>query len=82
MMKMLIEYKSALQGVQKGTLRLVLLSGDWLPLDLPDQIRGHYDAEVVSLGGATEASIWSILYPIGRVDPKWESIPYGYPMLN
>ncbi|WP_303237282.1 non-ribosomal peptide synthetase [uncultured Bilophila sp.] len=82
MMKMLVEYKGALQGTEKGTLRLALLSGDWLPLDLPDQIRAHYDAEVVSLGGATEASIWSILYPIGTVDPKWESIPYGYPMLN
>ena len=82
MMKMLVEYKGVLQGTEKGTLRLALLSGDWLPLDLPDQIRAHYDAEVVSLGGATEASIWSILYPIGSVDPKWESIPYGYPMLN
>ena len=82
MMKMLIEYKTSIQGMKKGTLRLVLLSGDWLPVDLPDQIHEHYDAEVISLGGATEASIWSILYPIGAVDPRWESIPYGYPMKN
>jgi len=34
------------------------------------------------MGGATEASIWSILYPIGRVDPTWKSIPYGRPMAN
>ncbi|HLM76110.1 MAG TPA: SagB family peptide dehydrogenase, partial [Polyangiaceae bacterium] len=38
--------------------------------------------EVVSGGGATEASIWSILYPIERVDPAWKSIPYGRPMVN
>ncbi|HTQ80156.1 MAG TPA: methyltransferase, partial [Thermoanaerobaculia bacterium] len=38
--------------------------------------------EVVSLGGATEASIWSILYPIGEVRPEWRSIPYGRPMKN
>jgi SagB-type dehydrogenase family enzyme len=38
--------------------------------------------EVISLGGATEASIWSILYPIERVEPSWKSIPYGKPMCN
>jgi thioesterase domain-containing protein/acyl carrier protein len=32
---------------------------------------------VISLGGATEASIWSIAYPVGPVDPSWTSIPYG-----
>ena len=36
----------------------------------------------MSLGGATEASIWSILYPIEQVDSTWKSIPYGKPMLN
>jgi acyl-coenzyme A synthetase/AMP-(fatty) acid ligase/acyl carrier protein len=38
--------------------------------------------EIMSLGGATEASIWSILYPIHAVDPSWKSIPYGKPMRN
>ncbi len=74
-------------GVDVGTLppslRLALLSGDWVPLGLPDRIRAEApDAEVISLGGATEASIWSILYPIGEVDPTWASIPYGRPMDN
>ena len=39
-------------------------------------------ARVVSLGGATEASIWSITHPIERVDPGWSSIPYGTPLAN
>jgi pyochelin synthetase len=65
------------------SLRLVMMSGDWIPLGLPDQIRRVLPkANVVSLGGATEASIWSILYPIGKVDPAWKSIPYGKAMLN
>lgn len=65
------------------SLRLIMMSGDWIPLGLPDQIRRVLPAaNVVSLGGATEASIWSILYPIGKVDPNWKSIPYGKPMLN
>jgi pyochelin synthetase len=64
-------------------LRLVLLSGDKIPLDLPSAIRRVAPhASVVSLGGATEASIWSIIYPVGVVDPGWATIPYGYPMVN
>ncbi|SCF07752.1 amino acid adenylation domain-containing protein [Micromonospora haikouensis] len=63
-------------------LRVVLLSGDWIPVPLPDRIRALTDARVISLGGATEGSIWSVWYPIGRVDPRWRSIPYGRPMAN
>ncbi|HEX4965433.1 MAG TPA: amino acid adenylation domain-containing protein [Thermoanaerobaculia bacterium] len=68
------------------TLRTVLMSGDWIPVTLPGRIRRlpwvTPDVEVVSLGGATEASIWSILHPIGEVDPAARSIPYGRPMVN
>jgi pyochelin synthetase len=66
-----------------NSLRLVMMSGDWIPLGLPDQIRRVLPkVNVVSLGGATEASIWSILFPIGKVDPDWKSVPYGKAMLN
>jgi len=65
------------------SLRLVMMSGDWIPLGLPDQIRRVLPkVNVVSLGGATEASIWSILYPIEKVDANWKSVPYGKAMLN
>ncbi|MCB2354693.1 non-ribosomal peptide synthetase [Clostridium estertheticum] len=65
------------------SLRLVLLSGDWIPLKLPGKIRNHFvNAQVVSLGGATEASIWSIYYPIEKVMNKCKSIPYGMPLAN
>jgi acyl-coenzyme A synthetase/AMP-(fatty) acid ligase len=60
---------------------LVLLSGDWIPVSLPDRIRSIFgDIEVVSLGGATEASIWSIYHRIGRTNASWNSIPYGSPL--
>jgi len=69
--------------IQLPDLRLVMLSGDWIPVDLPARLRAIApQAEVVSLGGATEASIWSIWYDVGAVDPAWPSIPYGYPMRN
>ncbi|MFG2052922.1 amino acid adenylation domain-containing protein [Micromonospora sp. NPDC048930] len=67
----------------ESALRVVMLSGDWIPVRLPDAIRSrHPQAAVHSLGGATEASIWSIHYPIGVVGADWTSIPYGRPMAN
>ncbi|MPQ34066.1 amino acid adenylation domain-containing protein [Clostridium estertheticum] len=64
-------------------MRLVLMSGDWIPINLPSRIKQlTHDAEIVSLGGATEASIWSICYPIKNIDSKWTSIPYGKPLGN
>ena len=66
-----------------AALRLVMMSGDWIPVTLPDRISAIYpDARVMSLGGATEASIWSIHHPIGAVPPEWTSIPYGKPLAN
>lgn len=66
-----------------NTLRVVLLSGDWIPLDLPDTIKTYFpSSKVISLGGATEASIWSIYYPIEDIKQNWKSIPYGYPLRN
>ena len=83
LMQMLVEYVSGRDELHFDTLRLILMSGDWIPLDLPDKIRKRFDpADIVSLGGATEASIWSILYPVNTVDPDWNSIPYGRPMAN
>ena len=70
-------------AVRNRSLRLALLSGDWLPLSLPPKIREHFiNAKVVSLGGATEGSIWSIYYPIREVEEGWKSIPYGFPLAN
>jgi amino acid adenylation domain-containing protein len=64
-------------------LRLVFLSGDWIPVTLPDQVRAAFPkARVISLGGATEATVWSNSYPIGEVEPWWPSIPYGRPIQN
>ena len=65
------------------SLRLVMMSGDWIPMDLPERLRGSTpNAVQMSLGGATEAAIWSILHPITSVDKRLHSIPYGRPMAN
>jgi amino acid adenylation domain-containing protein/non-ribosomal peptide synthase protein (TIGR01720 family) len=64
-------------------LKRALLSGDWIPLTLPAATRKHFpNCEAISLGGATEGSIWSIYYPIKETRKEWKSIPYGYPLAN
>lgn len=69
--------------VNSRALRLVYLSGDWIPLSLPDEVREFFpNAQVVSLGGATEATVWSNYYNIEQIDPAWRSIPYGKPIQN
>jgi amino acid adenylation domain-containing protein len=83
LMQALVDYASGDPARLPQELRLVLLSGDWIPVSLPGEIRALVPgARVFSLGGATEAAIWSILYPIDAVQPGWKSIPYGKPMLN
>ena len=83
LMQMFTEYLSAQPAITPLPLRLALLSGDWLPLSLPAQIQNYCgDIQIISLGGATEASIWSICYPIETVNPNWKSIPYGKPLTN
>ena len=60
-----------------------MLSGDWIPVTLPDQVREAFPyAQVMALGGATEAAIWSNWFPVETVDPAWPSIPYGKPIRN
>ncbi len=79
-MQLLVE-EAAAAGVRLPSLRTVLLSGDWIPVDLPDRIREVApNARVISLGGATEASIWSICFPVEERDASWASIPYGRPL--
>ena len=64
-------------------LRLVFLSGDWIPLSMPGEIRAAFPrAQVIALGGATEAAIWSNHFLVGDVHPQWPSIPYGRPIHN
>lgn len=80
LLEILVEYAEAdpVAAAQLSSLRLAMLSGDWIPVSLPDRLRALVPGvEVMSLGGATEASIWSITFPVGAVDPEWPSIPYG-----
>ncbi|ECJ2443063.1 amino acid adenylation domain-containing protein [Salmonella enterica subsp. diarizonae] len=65
------------------TLRLALVSGDWVPLNLLEQLQAiSANGQLIALGGATEAAIWSVFHPVTHVAPAWQSIPYGKPLAN
>lgn len=82
-MQMLVTYLEAEKDTVLSTLRLALLSGDWIPLTLPDSMKNIIpDIEVISLGGATEAAIWSIHHVYQGIEEDWSSIPYGKPLAN
>jgi amino acid adenylation domain-containing protein len=93
LMQMLVEY---LEGDSAAAadpasspaapLRLVMLSGDWIPVDLPARLAALAPhARLVSLGGATEAAIWSVAHDVvgfGGPAQGWDSVPYGRALRN
>ena len=82
LMQMMVDIQHT-EKQPKNQLKTVMLSGDWIPLYLPEKITAMFEhAAVISLGGATEAAIWSNYYPVDLVEPDWVSIPYGYPLDN
>lgn len=84
-MQMLLTYLDSENELRKRkpALRLAMLSGDWIPPTLSETLSGHCPGiKVVSLGGATEAGIWSIFYEISVVPEGATSIPYGTPLAN
>ncbi|MFD9961753.1 amino acid adenylation domain-containing protein [Amycolatopsis sp. NPDC058986] len=74
----------AATGRELPGLRLVLLSGDWIGLDLPGRLAAQTGGRgrLIAMGGATEAAIWSNAYEVGEVPSRWRSIPYGFPLRN
>ena len=82
--RLLLEQADSATGRQAvQALRLVMTSGDWLPVALARQILAEPgERQVVSLGGATEAAIWSIAHRLHEVPADWASIPYGLPLAN
>ncbi|MEJ7779638.1 MAG: amino acid adenylation domain-containing protein [Daejeonella sp.] len=77
------ELRTAGDRFIQNSLRLVFLSGDWIPIQLPQEIKAYFpNAKVISLGGATEGTVWSNYYQADRLEPGWKSIPYGQPIAN
>lgn len=64
-------------------LKTIMLSGDWIPLPLFGTTKKYWpNCRFISLGGATEVSIWSVWYEVNALQPEWRSIPYGHALKN
>jgi amino acid adenylation domain-containing protein len=83
LLELVVNYAISFGGQLPSSLRLVLLSGDRINPNLIVQLQSlNPQLEIVSLGGATEVSIWSICYPIPQNWSGEKSIPYGRPLHN
>lgn len=70
---------SCRRGDQLGSLRLVAQGGDYIkPSVIEEMRRLKPDMRLISLGGPTETTIWSIWHEIVAEDTT--AIPYGHPL--
>lgn len=82
LLKMLLQEINEANKQKLQSLRLILLSGDVIDNKLPGKVREILsDYRMVSLGGATEASIWSLYWDITDFTGN-TLIPYGIPLSN
>lgn len=83
-MTLLVEQlESDASQAQWPHLRNVVLVGEVISRSLPARIRQwRPGCRVVSAGGATESSIWSILYDIPKTPILAPSVPYGRAMAH
>jgi len=83
-LELLVDYVES-AGLQDNTpaLRSVVLVGDVIPTSLPVRCRRWAPhCRMTSMGGATESSIWSIMYDIPEGEIRSPSIPYGKPLTH
>ncbi len=82
-MQLLVSYCKEQKIECSFPLEKVLLSGDWIPVTLPSEIKQiAQNVQVISLGGATEAAIWSIYHVCQDGEENGKSILYGVPLPN
>ncbi|MEW9612482.1 amino acid adenylation domain-containing protein [Shinella sp. S4-D37] len=83
LLDMLLVWSASMEATLPASLRLALVSGDWVPLDLPGRLSAASPkTRLIALGGATEAAIWSNWQEAGVVAPDWKSVPYGRPLAD
>lgn len=81
--QILCSYFDTEKNLTYNNFKAVMLSGDWIPLELPDALKRYMpNVRIACMGGATEASIWSNIHEYSSLRPEWKSIPYGRALLN
>ncbi|RKS08431.1 amino acid adenylation domain-containing protein [Nocardiopsis sp. Huas11] len=81
--QMLVEHLENAAPSDPPPLRTLLLSGDRIPVSLPERLTAVLPgARTISLGGPTETSVWSVFHVIGTVGDDQVRITYGRPLAN
>ena len=81
--QILCSYLDTEKNLTYNNFKTVMLSGDCIPLELPDALKRYMpNVRIACMGGATEASIWSNIHEYSSLRPEWKSIPYGRALLN
>ena len=82
LLKMLLQELNEGNRERVQSLRLFLLSGDVIDNKLPGKVRELLkDYQMISLGGATEGSVWSLYWNITDFNEN-TLVPYGIPLSN
>lgn len=80
--KMYLDTMKEENKIPNKSINIVFLSGDVIERNIPVLAKSFLkDYKMISLGGATEAAIWSIFYDITNYEGI-EAIPYGQPLAN
>lgn len=80
--KMYLDTMKEENKIPNKSINKVFLSGDVIERNIPVLAKSFLkDYKMISLGGATEAAIWSIFYDITNYEGI-EAIPYGQPLAN
>ncbi|MFE7421778.1 amino acid adenylation domain-containing protein [Rhodococcus sp. NPDC057529] len=66
-----------------GSLRVVIVGGDVVGVDLPRRVAAHLPGcRFAGLGGTTETAIHSTICEVVEPPDSWRSVPYGTPLGN
>ena len=66
-----------------GSLRVVLLGGDWVRPELIRRLRKSApEVRAAGLGGATETAVHGTICEVDDPPAQWTSVPYGTPLPN
>lgn len=80
---MLLTWYEGVSCSVPANLRLVMISSDWIVLDLPELYRAFSPQwQFIAMGSATEAATWFNACDIEHIPAYWRSIPYDYPLDN
>lgn len=74
--EMLVHYVN--EAEKFNSMRIMLLSGDFIKVSLPEKLKKIMpNTKIISLGGATEAGIWSNYHVIDPEIKEYPTIIYG-----